>query len=79
MHPSINKIRLARLRRGLYQRDLAEKTGIHATYLSLFETGKARPTADQADRIAEVLGVDVEDLLEERRLPASESVRGRKQ
>ena len=70
MHPSINKLRLARLQRGIYQRELSERTGIQATYLSLFETGKVRPTVDQANRIAAVLGVEVGELLEEVSVPA---------
>ena len=62
MKPIINKLRLVRLRQGLYQHELAKKSGIHPTYISLFETGRVRPTQQQAAKIAEVLDMKPEEV-----------------
>jgi len=47
---------MLRQARGLTQEQLAEKTGIPNTYLSLMETGKVVPAGEWDIRIREALG-----------------------
>jgi transcriptional regulator with XRE-family HTH domain len=62
-------LNLQRLRRekGLSQEELADRAGIHQTYLSGVERGKRNPTVSVLQRIAEALGADIEDLVQRRR------------
>ncbi len=53
----------ARLRRGLSQRLVARRSGLDPGYLSRIEHGKIRPTLETALRIAEALGVPLEEIL----------------
>jgi transcriptional regulator with XRE-family HTH domain len=57
-------VRDRRIAAGLSQEKLAEKAGIHPTYVSLLERGKRKPTLDVADRIANALNVSVARLIE---------------
>lgn len=57
----IRKIRRAR---GLSLRELADMAGIHFTYLARIERGENIPSLDKLHRIAEVLGVPVDELVE---------------
>lgn len=50
-------LKLVRLNAGLSQRDLALRTGIAATLLSRYETGKLNPRADTLQKIATETGV----------------------
>lgn len=58
-------LRERRIRRGLSQSELASKTGITQTFLSLVEHGKRIPSFDVLQRIAEVLGEDAAHLEQE--------------
>ena len=58
-----NRIRTFRNASGLTQERLAEKVDIHATYISRIESGKKLPTLIIICKIADVLGVDVYELL----------------
>ena len=58
-------LRERRIRRGLSQSELASKTGITQTFLSLVEHGKRIPSYDVLKRIAEVLGEDAAHLEQE--------------
>ena len=49
---------------GLSQEELADKAGIHQTYLSGVEGGKRNPSIMVLQRIADGLGVDVVRLFE---------------
>jgi transcriptional regulator with XRE-family HTH domain len=49
------QIRLIRVLRGLSQLELAERTGIPNTYISLLEQGKMLPSADWERRIKSAL------------------------
>jgi transcriptional regulator with XRE-family HTH domain len=62
-------LNLQRLRRekGLSQEELADRAGIHQTYLSGVERGKRNPTVVVLQRIAEALDADIADLVERRR------------
>jgi putative transcriptional regulator len=53
---------LLRKRRGLTQEQVATAVGIDRTAYCRIERGNRRPPVDVAIRIAEVLGVKVEDI-----------------
>lgn len=63
--PSQFKIRLKELRelRGLSQSDLAARTGLQATAVSHFETGKRSPSFDNLRRLSDALEVSSDYLL----------------
>lgn len=47
---------------GLSQEDVADKAGIHVTYLSGIERGFRNPTVLNLRRLANALGVSIRDL-----------------
>lgn len=58
-------VRVARARAGLSQKELAEKSGICETTISFIENGKQEMIRmSTLQKLAEVLGVDVGQLLE---------------
>lgn len=57
-----NKIRGLRKEKGLKQKDLASKVGIHQSEISDIETGKRKPNVYLAIKIARVLGKSVEEI-----------------
>lgn len=60
----INKIKLYRLEAGLSQAELALKTGRSVTAISKLENGKIRPSLVTMQRISQVLGVSLDELVE---------------
>lgn len=56
-------LRAFRRARGLSQEELAHRAGIDRTYISALERNVYNPSIDVVDRLAEVLGVDVAELL----------------
>lgn len=56
-------VRSARQKRGLSQELIAEKAGIHPTYLGMVERGLRNPTLDVADRLATALEMELITLL----------------
>src|SRR5437868_13977517 len=60
-----NPVRVWRQHRGLSARDLAEKTGLSAAYISEIETGKKDGSVSAMKRIAEILHMDIDDLVYE--------------
>lgn len=56
----------ARRQRGLSQEELAHLASVHQTYLSGVERGKRNPTIEVLNRIASVLGIDIEHLVRRR-------------
>src|SRR5207245_6575217 len=56
-------IRQLRLQRGWSQEALAERAGIHRTYLGSVERAERNVAIDNICRIAWALGVDVRELL----------------
>ncbi len=58
-----NPVRVWRQHRGLTQGRLAAQAGISHPYMSQIESGKRAGTMDVLRRIAEALGVDLEDIL----------------
>ncbi len=57
-----NKIRAFRNSKGWTQERLAEKTGVHPTYISRIESGLKLPTLVSICKIAEALDVEVYEL-----------------
>lgn len=58
-----NPVRVWREYRGLAVKELAEKAGIAAPYLSQVETGKRDGTVETLRKIAGALGVAIDDLV----------------
>jgi transcriptional regulator with XRE-family HTH domain len=56
-------IRAIRRRRGLTQEEMADKCGLHWTYIGGLERGERNPTLTTMERIARGLGVSVVDLM----------------
>lgn len=53
---------------GLTQERLAERAGLHPTYVSMIENAKKVPTLDAAHRLAKGLGVRLSKLVSEAEL-----------
>jgi transcriptional regulator with XRE-family HTH domain len=51
-----SQLKMMRQARGLTQEQLAEKSGIPNTYLSLMETGKVIPSGEWETRLRDALG-----------------------
>jgi len=58
-------VRRRRLAAGLSQENLAERAGLHPTYVSMVERGVRNPTLDVAARIAKSLKVGLPQLIQE--------------
>jgi transcriptional regulator with XRE-family HTH domain len=63
------KVREHRLRQGLTQEALAEKCGLHWTYIGGLERGEKNPTLGTISRLADGLGVGVRDFFDRRGRP----------
>jgi transcriptional regulator with XRE-family HTH domain len=59
------KLRQLRQEKNLTQPELAEALGIEQSYLSKLETGKSLPSGDVLNRILEVFGLGLEELVAE--------------
>lgn len=57
------KLREARLRRGISQEKMAELAGLHRTYVSSVELGKRNVSLVNIQRLAEAVGVSMADLM----------------
>lgn len=57
------ELRKAREAAGLSQERLAFKAGVHRTYISMLERGKASPTLDTLLRVCKVLRVRASDIV----------------
>lgn len=55
-------VRQARLKAGLTQEDLADKSGLDRSYLGGVERGERNPTLTVIEKIAEGLGVSIAEL-----------------
>jgi transcriptional regulator with XRE-family HTH domain len=56
------ELKVAILRSGKKAYEIAQKLGWHPTRLSQILSGVYIPTSDERDRLAEVVGVPVEDV-----------------
>ncbi len=57
------RVREERTRQGLSQEALAEKSGLHRTYIGSVERGERNVSIDNIERIAKALDVRPADLL----------------
>jgi len=60
-------VKRRRLAKGFSKAALAERAGLHQTYVGLLENGKSTPTIDTADSIAKALGLPLEKMILEAR------------
>ena len=58
------RVRERRLALGLTQQELADRAGLHRSYVGQIELGRRNVTLKSAARIAKALRVDVASLLE---------------
>lgn len=63
-------IKDAREELGLTQDDVADKLGVTQPAVSMWENGRSRPTADVLVALADLLKLDVAQLLRLRAVPA---------
>jgi DNA-binding XRE family transcriptional regulator len=59
-----NPVRVWREHRGMTTTELAEKAGVSQSYISQIESEKREGTVKTMKKIAEALGVDIDDLVE---------------
>lgn len=55
-------LRDLRLSKGLYQREIADKTGISLTFYSLIESGFRIPSLRCANKISIIMGISLDDF-----------------
>ena len=58
------RVRERRLALGLTQQELADRAGIHRSYIGQIEMGKRNVTLKSVARIAEALQINIASLLE---------------
>jgi len=56
-------LREKRLEAGISQEQLADRAGLHRTYVSLIERGKRTASIEVVRRVAAALGVTMADLI----------------
>jgi transcriptional regulator with XRE-family HTH domain len=57
------KVREERQKQGLSQEDLAEKAGVHRTYIGMIERAEKNITLINIEKIANALGIPIDELL----------------
>ena len=62
---SLNRLKAARKMAGLNQTALAKAAGISPTVISNYEAGNYQPSHDTQVKLADALGIQVEDLHEQ--------------
>lgn len=56
------RIRSLRLEKGLSQEELADKVGLHRTYIGAIERGEQNVSIDNIAKLAKTLGKSIEEL-----------------
>jgi transcriptional regulator with XRE-family HTH domain len=59
------RVRELRLEKGWSQEELADKVGLHRTYVGAIERGEQNTSIDNIAKLAKTLGVSLEQLFEE--------------
>jgi transcriptional regulator with XRE-family HTH domain len=62
-----SRLREARIRAGLTQKELGDKAGSKQSYIFVLETGGANITLRTLAKMADLLGIEIRDLLPERK------------
>lgn len=57
------QVRQARLKQGLSQEELAEKAGVHRTYIGMIERAEKNITLLNIEKLATALNISIVDLL----------------
>ncbi|AUT02279.1 transcriptional regulator [Nostoc sp. CENA543] len=57
------RVRNERLKQGLSQEELAEKAGLHRTYIGMIERAEKNITLININKIAQALDISIDDLL----------------
>lgn len=57
-----NKVREERLEKGLSQEELAEKAGVHRTYVGMIERAEKNITLKNIQKVAKALDLPISDL-----------------
>lgn len=57
------QVRKARLKQGLSQEELAEKAGLHRTYIGMIERAEKNITLLNIEKLAKALDISIVDLL----------------
>lgn len=57
------KVREERLKKGLSQEELAEKAGVHRTYIGMIERGEKNITLMNIKKVANALDLKIDQLL----------------
>ena len=60
----MTELAILRMRKGLTQKTMAEKMGIHVATLSLIERKRLVPSADQRRKIIAAYGIEEADFFE---------------
>ena len=72
----MNKIKAARLKKNLTQKQLSERTGLSQAYINELENGKkVNPSIIVLDKLAAALGVCLTEILEDEGSSAEEIAR----
>lgn len=58
-----NRVREERLSRGLSQEALAERAGVHRTYVGMIERAEKNITLQNIERIAKALDIPIDKLM----------------
>lgn len=62
-YPPMLRLTLKRKEAGMTIIELAAKAGLNYNTISQYETGRHKPRVDNIQRIAEVLGCDLKDIV----------------
>ena len=60
-----NNVRKYRIKQNLSQEELAEKAGVHRTYIGSVERGERNITINVMEKICVALGIPITDLFKE--------------
>lgn len=58
-----SNVRQQRLKRGISQEELAFRADVHRTYIGMVERAERNVSLISAEKIANALGINIEDLL----------------
>jgi transcriptional regulator with XRE-family HTH domain len=58
------RLRAVRVAQGLSQEELADRAGLHRTYVGSVERSERNVSIDSMERLAQAIGVDILDLLQ---------------
>ena len=58
------RVRTIRVSQGLSQEQLADRAGLHRTYIGMVERAEKNLSLNNIEKIAEALGISVSELME---------------